>query len=208
MLHTESIERHTLGILVRLMQIEELKNFDLVGGTALTLRYGHRLSVDLDLFATVQFDNNTVLQAVNNVYPDFQPTNIFNKVGLFGFIEGVKIDLVQYYKYEVIGERQEENGIRILSDADIAAMKIFAILQRARKKDMYDISLLLDEYGLEKIIGWYFEKFPRNQMLISIPTALQYFIDTEEDDDPVSLTNQTWIAVKRNISRHVNKFLK
>jgi predicted nucleotidyltransferase component of viral defense system len=142
------------------------------------------------------------------VYPDFQPANIFNKVGLFGFIEGLKVDLVQYYKYDVIGDRQEEDGIRILSDADIAAMKIFAILQRARKKDMYDINLLLDKYGLEEIIEWYFQKFPKNQMLISIPTALQYFIDTEEDEDPVSLINQTWTQVKKNISKHVNKFLK
>jgi hypothetical protein len=50
MLHFESIEGHTLGILKTLMQIDELKDFDLVGGTALALRYGHRSSIDLDLF--------------------------------------------------------------------------------------------------------------------------------------------------------------
>lgn len=34
------------------MQIPELSNFALVGGTALSLLYGHRKSIDLDLFST------------------------------------------------------------------------------------------------------------------------------------------------------------
>src|SRR4051812_25949605 len=119
MLHTKSIEGHTLGILKRLMQIEELRDFDLVGGTALALRYGHRSSVDIDLFATVPFDNNIILEAISSVYSDFQPSNIFNKVGLFGFIEEVKIDLVQYHNYSLINEKDIEEGIRIISDADI-----------------------------------------------------------------------------------------
>jgi hypothetical protein len=33
------------------MEIPELHPFNLVGGTALALKYGHRVSVDLDLFA-------------------------------------------------------------------------------------------------------------------------------------------------------------
>jgi len=36
--------------LKRLMEIPFLKPFSLVGGTALALKYGHRSSVDLDLF--------------------------------------------------------------------------------------------------------------------------------------------------------------
>jgi hypothetical protein len=73
---------------------------------------------------------------------------------------------------------------------------------------MYDISLLLDKYGLEKIIQWYFEKYPENMMLISVTTALQYFVETEPDKDPESLVGQTWVQVKKNISKHVNEFLK
>ena len=50
MLHTETIEHGTLE-LVRSLQAEPiLSAFNLVGGTALALRIGHRKSIDLDLF--------------------------------------------------------------------------------------------------------------------------------------------------------------
>ena len=43
MLHYETVEPGTLAILKRLMGLDALKDFSLVGGTALALRYGHRL---------------------------------------------------------------------------------------------------------------------------------------------------------------------
>jgi hypothetical protein len=42
------------------MSYETLKNFYLIGGTGLSLRYGHRKSIDLDLFSTVQFESSAV----------------------------------------------------------------------------------------------------------------------------------------------------
>ena len=50
MLYFETIEPDTLDLLNRLMALPELKEFILVGGTALSLRYGHRKSIDLNLF--------------------------------------------------------------------------------------------------------------------------------------------------------------
>jgi len=51
MLQTQTIEPGTLSVLNTLMEIEELNQFSLVGGTALSLKYGHRKSIDLDLFS-------------------------------------------------------------------------------------------------------------------------------------------------------------
>lgn len=51
MLHKETVERRTLELLMTLMQDEGLKDFALVGGTALSLYMGHRKSVDLDFFS-------------------------------------------------------------------------------------------------------------------------------------------------------------
>ena len=50
MLQTQTVDRDTLGLLKDLMATPELQQFALVGGTNLSLRLGHRLSVDLDLF--------------------------------------------------------------------------------------------------------------------------------------------------------------
>lgn len=50
MLSFRTIEPHTLELLKNLMSISALHPLRLVGGTALALQYGHRSSIDLDLF--------------------------------------------------------------------------------------------------------------------------------------------------------------
>jgi len=50
MLYLPAIKSDTLDILIRLQQQVELSGTRLVGGTALALQLGHRLSVDIDLF--------------------------------------------------------------------------------------------------------------------------------------------------------------
>lgn len=56
MLYTETITPAALELLTVLMQDEVFKAFILVGGTALTLQIDHRLSIDLDLFTDIDFD--------------------------------------------------------------------------------------------------------------------------------------------------------
>ena len=41
--------------LERLMEMEEFRPFRLVGGTSLSLRYGHRMSDDIDLFTDAEY---------------------------------------------------------------------------------------------------------------------------------------------------------
>ena len=101
-----------------------------------------------------------------------------------------------------------EDGIRLLSKPDIIAMKIAAILRRAVKKDFWDIAELLQHYSVEEFIRFYTKKYPNQQLLISIPHALIYFIDAEESEEPVSLKGQTWNSVKKLIQQKVNDYLK
>ncbi len=56
MLHKETVEASTLDLIYRLMADEDLNEFNLVGGTALALMVGHRISVDIDLFTDNPFD--------------------------------------------------------------------------------------------------------------------------------------------------------
>lgn len=51
MLQTSAVEPQTLALLEQLLELEQLRQFNLVGGTALALRFGHKKSVDLDLFS-------------------------------------------------------------------------------------------------------------------------------------------------------------
>lgn len=60
MLHLETVDARTLSVLRRLMKITELESFYLVGGTALALKYGHRISIDLDLLEETIFLTETL----------------------------------------------------------------------------------------------------------------------------------------------------
>ncbi len=51
MLRKEAVSPELLEGLKTLMKLKSLKNHRLVGGTALALQIGHRISVDIDLFS-------------------------------------------------------------------------------------------------------------------------------------------------------------
>jgi predicted nucleotidyltransferase component of viral defense system len=94
------------------------------------------------------------------------------------------------------------------NDADIAAMKIQAILGRGKKKDFWDLFELLQHYTLQQLIDWHKKKYPSQMLAISIPHAITYFVDADESDTPVSHKGQTWEKVKKEISRVVSDYLK
>lgn len=208
MLHTETVEPETFSLLERLMRLKTLRDFSLVGGTALSLRYGHRTSIDLDLFYHQRFDQNMILQSLINEFGNNYSTESKSaRWGIFCYINNIKVDIV-YHPHPLIQEIETVENIRMYSDQDIIAMKINAILGRGKKKDFWDLYELLQHYSLEEIIGFHEKKFPEQNLLITIPQAITYFIDAEESEEPVSLKGQTWEQVKKSIQQKVNEFLK
>jgi len=189
------------------MNVPELQNFSLVGGTALALKYGHRTSIDLDLFSSVDFNNESIAAIIEKHFPTFTYHRLNNPIGVFGFINNIKVDFVKHYHYPLIDKINLINGIRITSDKDIIAMKINAILRRAVKKDFWDMAELLQHYSLRNCIDFYNTKFKNQLLAISIPKAITYFDDAEESEDPVSLKNQTWDSVKKTIQKAVREYL-
>jgi len=99
------------------------------------------------------------------------------------------------------------DSIRFYSDDDISAMKIQAILGRAKKKDFWDLFELLKHYSLEQIMDWHKQKYPSQMLAISIPHAITYFVDAEESEEPQSFKNQTWEEVKKGIQKVVRDYL-
>jgi predicted nucleotidyltransferase component of viral defense system len=207
MLYTSTVEPTTLDLLKQLMQIKELDNFILVGGTCLSLRYGHRISVDLDLFSATDFNNENLLEILdkNNIKVEYR--SIKNPIGLFCFINNVKVDFVKHHYFNLIQSPENIDGIRMMSDADIMAMKIFAILKRATKKDFWDIAELLEKYSFADLERNYKLKYPNNEMLIALHYAVTYFTEADESEDPKSLKGQTWESVKKTIQKKVSDYL-
>ena len=208
MLHTETVEPGTFSVLKRLMTLQSLQTFSLVGGTALSLRYGHRSSIDLDLFFHEKFSQANVIDELelefgNNFVYKQQNTQF----GIFCFINNVKVDLI-HFPHLPIKSIEIVEGIRSYCDADIAAMKIQAILGRAKKKDFWDLFELFKHYSLQQIMDWHHQKYPSQMLAISIPHALTYFVEAEETEEPKSFKKQTWEGVKKGIMKVVRDYLK
>ena len=206
MLYTETVEPRAFSVLKQLMGIPEFKDFSLVGGTALSLCYGHRKSVDLDLFSIKPFENSVIVDAIKKKFHNkFYKEEKAPRFGIFGFVDEVKVDLV---RHPLIRPELNIDGIKMFSTEDIIAMKIQAILGRGRKKDFWDIAELLNHYSISDIIKFHSEKYSSQNLLITVPQAITYFADAEESEDPISLKKQTWDSVKEFINSKVREYLK
>ncbi|MDP2722650.1 MAG: nucleotidyl transferase AbiEii/AbiGii toxin family protein [Bacteroidales bacterium] len=190
------------------MGIPALNEFCLVDGTVLSLKYGHRSSIDLDLFYHQKFDHQMVVNVLENHFGKrFTFKQQHTKFGIFCFIDNVKVDMV-YFPHQPISKYIIEDNIRMYHSADIAAMKIQAILGRAQKKDFWDLHELLQHFTLQQIMDWHKQKYPTQMLAISIPHAVTYYIDAEDSETPTSYKGQTWSQIKRDISKIVSDYLR
>ncbi len=207
MLHLKTVEPHTFSVLNELMKMPELKEFSLVGGTALSLLYGHRKSVDLDFFSNKPFENLEIINALQKKFKgSFDNKSTNPRFGIFCFVDEVKIDLVRH-PHPLIRPEQKLEGIRMFSTEDIIAMKVQAILGRGKKKDFWDIAELLNHFSVRDFITFHKEKYTTQNLIITVPQAITYFVDAEESEDPIGLKKQTWASVQKSINAKVREFL-
>ncbi len=208
MLQYSTVEPATLVLLKELLGISELKDFYLVGGTNLSLRYGHRISIDLDLFSNIDFSPNELSEILFQKYRKENDFIRVTTIGVFASINGVKVDLIRNHFHPIIDSTEMIDGIRLYSSKDIAAMKIQALLNRGAKKDFFDLYELLQHFSLQEIIDFYRKKYPKQIFPIAIPQVLTYFEDAEESQDPISLRHLSWEQIKKGLQKKVNDYLR
>ncbi|MFK7795980.1 MAG: nucleotidyl transferase AbiEii/AbiGii toxin family protein [Aureispira sp.] len=201
MLHYSTIYPQTLQLLKELQQIDFIQDYILVGGTSLALQIGHRISVDLDLFA---FTDNDVLTIMNHIHHlgRLQIANQTSKI-LNIFIDDIKVDFVSY-RYAFIKNSLEIDGIRLASIEDIGAMKLAAITGRGSKKDFIDLYFILKRYSLTELFDFYNQKFPDGNNFL-VFKSLTYFADAELEPMPKMILSTHWEEVKAFITLTVNK---
>ena len=210
MLRYSAVDKRTLELLKSLMQQDFLADFNLVGGTALALQIGHRISVDLDLFTDKNFEPSEIKIQLEQHY---QLCDVIeNKGGLNQYIvypdnsnNLIKVDIVKY-SYKLLNPPIEIDGIRLLSKADIIPMKLAALANRGAKKDFYDIYFLLLEYTLEEMISLFEKKFSNYNKFYLIK-SLTYFEDAETDIDPKCIKKRSWDEIKQFIQIKVKEYI-
>lgn len=158
MLRTKSVEQGTLDLIKKLMLDDKFKDFNLVGGTALALMIGHRISVDIDLFSTSAFSAPELGDHLTTNYKAEEVRTLTN--GVFCYVNDVKIDLIAH-QYPLVENIELIEGIRMVSLLDIGAMKLNAIFHSGKRlKDFVDMYSLLETYTLDQLLNACQKKYP------------------------------------------------
>jgi hypothetical protein len=209
-LQTQSVGKPLWNVLKALQEKELFKNYFLVGGTALSLQLGHRISNDIDLFTRDDLNKDEILDFLNRDYNGvYQIHNIQNTI-LQISIDGVKVDFVKY-DYDLIEGVKSEEGIRYLGKKDISAMKFMAISNRGdQAKDFVDIYYLLREITLNDMFEYYKQKYKQNDVS-QVKRSLVYFDDVSESNwASVKLLRDTLSTekIKQTLVNEMNEYNK
>lgn len=123
--------------------------FVLYGGTALTLRLGHRLSEDFDFFANHSFQPHELEREVpfleRSVRLLSSPNTLVSRVE--SAEGGTKVSFFGGLPLRRVGDPEpaSDNGLLIASLLDLSATKVKVVQDRAEAKDYLDLFRLLEE---------------------------------------------------------------
>lgn len=178
MLYKQTVKPELLEVLKRLMNLPQLNDFVLVGGTALSLQIGHRKSIDIDLFSNKDFD----IFEIENILIEKMNFMILNKTkgSLMGHINQIKIDVISH-RYSWIKPFKIIDDMVFASLEDIVAMKLNAISNDGtRLKDFVDIRFLGKFFSVHEMIRFYALKYPNINSIMAMK-SLCYFDDIDFD---------------------------
>jgi len=209
-LQTQSVGKPLWNLLRDLQKNELFKDYFLVGGTALSLQLGHRISNDIDLFTRNDINKDEIFDFLNRYYKgNYQIHNVQNIV-LQISIYDIKVDFVKY-DYNLLEDIKSDEGINYLGKRDISAMKLMAIANRGdQAKDFVDIYYLLGEISLKDMFEYYKQKYNQND-ISPIKRSLIYFDDiTDSNWASVMLLKDTLSKekIKQTIIKEVNNYNK
>jgi hypothetical protein len=189
--------------------------FRLVGGTALSLHLGHRMSVDIDLFTDASYGSIDFLEQeayLQQHYPYYSKSGqgLISAWGGSYMVgnsdaDSLKVDL--YYSTDpFIQPVHEEDGIRMATIEEIAAMKIDVVHRGGRKKDFWDLDEILESYKLSELLALHKLRHEYTHNTEEILYQLTNFEQADGDFDPDCKKGKIWELIKYNMVEHVDKY--
>jgi len=203
----ETISDEQLDVLKKLSEIREVSGtFYLAGGTALSLRLGHRRSYDFDFFSGNKFNSGLYS---NMIIKDFGGSiSSLSDDTVNGIIKNINVSFL-LYPYKLIRDPEKYNNLDLASLEDLTCMKCSAIMKRGTKRDFFDIYEILKIIQPLEIKNYMLEKYKKNgNSFYHLTRSLFYFEDAENDIDPVSLNGTTWEKVKAYLTSNEKKITK
>lgn len=202
MLYFQTVSKELRGLLIAIQEEPLFNELRLVGGTALALQYGHRISIDLDFFGRLEAETEEVADRLSRLG---QVRTIKNSKNIKVFtVNDIKVDFVNY-NYPWIDDPIEESEVIIASDKDIAAMKVAAITGRGSKKDFVDMYFLLQNFTISQIVDFYESKYSDASIFLALK-SLTFFEDADAQPMPKMLKACQWQEVKTVMLNEISRF--
>jgi len=141
-MHKEIFSGNQLDLLPLVKQF--VREFYLVGGTAIALHLGHRRSIDFDLFKHTKFNAKKIVTRIDDT--GFSNT-ITRRVAeqLNVTIHNVKFTFFEF-PFKIEANDKFEDILRLPKLLDLAAMKAYALGRRSKWKDYVDLYFILRDY--------------------------------------------------------------
>jgi len=205
-MHPHILNKNQLAI-VKKLKLPKAPGFYLAGGTALALQIGHRTSIDFDFYSQKKFSSPQLAKDIKKTFPNAKM--LFTAEDTLKSIIGETELSFFYYSYQLLELLEQYQDINIASLADVAAMKLAAIIQRGTRRDFVDIYYLLNFYTLGELINFAIKKYPGYQPML-ILRALIYLEDAEKEKYPrpikVLEPDFSWEKAKKKIFAEVKQY--
>ena len=201
------------------MALESLTDFRLVGGTALSLLLGHRISEDIDLFAAKEYGSISFDEIEQELKKSFSivinPDDgipgmraLENNFGLHLFIGEsndalIKVDILNWGDNFIFPIVQAGN-IRLAAIDEIAAMKLDVISRGGRKKDFWDMSEILETRPLHSLLPVYEQKYPYHDIKLVLSGLVDFEI-ADNMPDPICFKGKHWEVIQQEMIAEVKK---
>lgn len=153
MIYLQTVNEDLLQVARKLCELPELEEFRIVGGTAVALHFGHRISVDIDFFTGEKVNKKQTAALLMDKFPGSEA--YIMQYGVRSEIQGIKVELFDDWSTKFHHDAVVEYGLRLASPMDLAALKLDAIIERREKKDYVDLYVLFKSLGSDTIL----EKF-------------------------------------------------
>ncbi len=159
-IHEDTVSAPMKMVLDELMRVDVLKPFRLVGGTSLALQLGHRVSIDIDLFAGggSQAPHSLALELAKQ-FPKRIKIARVQQHGLSALIDNIKVDIYDW-KVPFFDPEVEVRNLRLASIRDIFAYKCEAILGRRVEKDYVDLAEIARQEPLSELMNVFQARYP------------------------------------------------
>lgn len=215
MVYWNTVNDKLKDCLLLLMNNNLFERFRLVGGTALSLQLGNRISIDIDLFTDATYgsiDFKEIDAFLINHFPYVFGVNdmpvAMGKSYRVGKDADNAVKLDFYYTDEFIFKPLVADGIRMATAEEILAMKIDVVQRSGRKKDFWDLHELMEYFSFPEMLALHQQRYPYNHDPLLITRNMINFESADQDPDPVCLKGKHWELIKFDMIVFLEDFMK